>query len=284
MYPSLIMHNKFLFIYFFCFYWTKINFCCSDYAHPWQISFQDPGTPVMEGIITLHHDLMFILTVIGVIVSWLLLRTVYLFNHNNNLVPSTVTHGTFIEIIWTVTPSIVLMVISIPSFSLLYSVDEVIDPAVTFKVIGHQWYWCYEFNDFSNFKDECICFDSYMIFDDDLQKGQIRLLDVDNRLILPVNVHIRALVTSVDVLHSWAVPSLGVKMDACPGRLNQISLFIKRQGSFFGQCSEICGVQHGFMPIVIESVSVDSFIKWIAFQTECKDWLLNKLKVLVIND
>ncbi len=123
-----------------------------------------------------------------------------------------------------------------------------------------------------------------MIFDDDLQKGQIRLLDVDNRLILPVNVHIRALVTSVDVLHSWAVPSLGVKMDACPGRLNQISLFIKRQGSFFGQCSEICGVQHGFMPIVIESVSVDSFIKWIAFQTECKDWLLNKLKVLVIND
>ncbi len=144
MYPSLIMHNKFLFIYFFCFYWTKINFCCSDYAHPWQISFQDPGTPVMEGIITLHHDLMFILTVIGVIVSWLLLRTVYLFNHNNNLVPSTVTHGTFIEIIWTVTPSIVLMVISIPSFSLLYSVDEVIDPAVTFKVIGHQWYWCYE--------------------------------------------------------------------------------------------------------------------------------------------
>jgi cytochrome c oxidase subunit 2 len=123
-----------------------------------------------------------------------------------------------------------------------------------------------------------------MVSDDDLQKGQIRLLDVDNRLILPVSVHIRALVTSVDVLHSWAVPSLGVKMDACPGRLNQVSLFIKRQGIFFGQCSEICGVQHGFMPIVIESVSVNSFIKWIAFQTECKDWLLSKLKVLVIND
>jgi len=250
-----------------------------DYAHPWQISFQDPATPIMEGIIVLHHDLIFILTIIGIIVSWLLLRTVYLFYHKSNLVPSTINHGTVIEIVWTVTPSIILMIIAIPSFALLYSIDEIIDPVITLKVIGHQWYWSYEYNDYSNINGDCISFDSYMISDDDLSKGQIRLLDVDNKVILPINTHIRALVTSVDVLHSWAIPSLGVKMDACPGRLNQVSIYIKREGNFYGQCSEICGVQHGFMPIVIESVSIDNYIKWIVFQSEFKDWFINKIKV-----
>jgi len=251
-----------------------------DYAHPWQISFQDPATPVMEGIIALHHDLMFVLSIIGTAVTWLLLRTTYLFYHKNNPIASNITHGTTIEIIWTVTPSIILMVIAVPSFALLYSIDEVIDPAITLKVIGHQWYWSYEYSDYSDVEGNSISFDSYMISDDDLESGQIRLLEVDNRVVLPANTHVRALVTATDVLHSWAIPSLGVKMDACPGRLNQVSIFIKRQGTFFGQCSELCGVQHGFMPIVIEAVSVEDYIKWVSVQTECKNWLSNKFKVL----
>ena len=254
-----------------------------DYAHPWQISFQDPATPVMEGIIALHHDLMFVLSIIGTAVTWLLLRTTYLFYHKHNPIASNITHGTTIEIIWTVTPSIILMVIAVPSFALLYSIDEVIDPAITLKVIGHQWYWSYEYSDYSDIEGNSISFDSYMTSDDDLESGQIRLLEVDNRVVLPANTHVRALVTATDVLHSWAIPSLGVKMDACPGRLNQVSLFIKRQGTFFWQCSELCGVQHGFMPIVIEAVSVEDYIKWVSVQTECKNWLSNKFKVLEKN-
>lgn len=246
----------------------------ADYAYPWQVSFQDPASPVMEGIIVLHHDLLFILTIIGAAVGWILFKTTYLFYHTRNTTPSQITHGTTIEIIWTITPSIILMVIAIPSFALLYSIDEVIDPAVTLKVVGRQWFWHYELNDFS----EQINFDSYMIADDDLEPGQLRLLEVDNRVVLPTNTHIRALITSSDVIHSWAIPSLGVKMDACPGRLNQVSMFIKREGVFYGQCSELCGSSHGFMPIVIEAVSVEKFMSWVLLQTECTDWIFKNLR------
>jgi len=267
---------------FFILYLYSLNFHFSflDYAYPWQISFQDPATPVMEGIIALHHDLMFVLSIIGVSVIWLLLRTTYLFYHKNNPIPSSMSHGTTIEIIWTITPSIILMVIAVPSFALLYSIDEVIDPAITLKVIGHQWYWSYEYSDYSDMHGNFISFDSYMMSDDDLEKGQIRLLEVDKRVILPSNTHIRALITATDVLHSWAIPSLGIKMDACPGRLNQVSMFIKREGVFFGQCSEICGIQHGFMPIVIEVLSIENYIKWLSIQAESKTWFLHKLKIL----
>ena len=254
--------------------------CCLDYAYSWQLSFQDPATPVMEGIIALHHDLMFVLSIIGTSVIWLLLRTTFLFYYKSNVNASKITHGTTIEVVWTVTPSIILMVIAVPSFALLYSIDEVIDPAVTLKVIGHQWFWSYEYSDYVDLDGNGIFFDSYMVSDDDLVFGQVRLLEVDNRVVLPSNTHVRILVTSTDVLHSWAVPSLGVKMDACPGRLNQVSLFIKREGVFFGQCSEICGVQHGFMPIVVESICIEDYVKWVSVQTECKDWLLLKLKLL----
>jgi cytochrome c oxidase subunit 2 len=275
--------NPFLISICLYIYLVQLSPTFLDYAHPWQISFQDPATPVMEGIIALHHDLMFVLSIIGTAVTWLLLRTTYLFYHKNNPVASNITHGTTIEIIWTVTPSIILMVIAVPSFALLYSIDEVIDPAITLKVIGHQWYWSYEYSDYSDIEGNSISFDSYMTSDDDLESGQIRLLEVDNRVVLPANTHVRALVTATDVLHSWAIPSLGVKMDACPGRLNQVSIFIKRQGTFFGQCSELCGVQHGFMPIVIEAVSIEDYIKWVSVQTECKNWLSNKFKVLEKN-
>jgi len=242
------------------FYWSSIfninHKVLCDYAYPWQVSFQDPATPVMEGIIVLHHDLFFVLTIIGLAVGWLLFKTTYLFYYTRNTTPSQITHGTTIEIIWTVTPSLILMVIAIPSFALLYSIDEVIDPSVTLKVIGHQWFWSYEYSDFSQTLNKTIQFDSYMVSTDDVNAGEIRLLETDNRVVLPTKTHIRVLVTSSDVLHSWAVPSLGVKMDACPGRLNQVSIFIKRDGVFFGQCSELCGVNHGFMPIVVESVHI----------------------------
>jgi cytochrome c oxidase subunit 2 len=157
------------------------------------------------------------------------------------------------------------MLIAVPSFGLLYSLDELIDPTVTLKVVGHQWYWSYEYSDYATLEGgESLNFDSYMIATEDLTHGSFRLLEVDNRVVLPVNTHIRVLVTAADVLHSWAVPSFGIKVDACPGRLSQASLFIKREGVYYGQCSEICGVNHGFMPIVVKGVSVDTFVTWIA--------------------
>jgi len=238
----------------------------SDYADPWQLSFQDPGSPLMEGIINLHHDIMFVLVIVATLVFWMLARVLMLFHESVNKIPSTQTHGTAIEIIWTVMPSVILLFIAVPSFALLYSLDEVIDPAVTLKVVGHQWYWTYEYSDYAGEDGESIVFDSYMIPTEDLEPGDLRLLETDNHVVLPVDTHVRVLVTAADVLHCWAVPSLAVKIDATPGRLNQISLFIKREGTYYGQCSEICGVNHGFMPITVEAVPVDKYISWVAEQ------------------
>jgi cytochrome c oxidase subunit 2 len=156
-----------------------------------------------------------------------------------------------------------LIAIAFPSFRLLYLLDEVISPTLTIKIVGHQWYWSYEYSDFITDNDHSIDFDSYMIPDSDLELGQFRLLDVDNRLIIPVDCHIRFIVTGADVIHSYAVPSLGLKLDAVPGRLNQVSFLAERPGTFFGQCSEICGVWHGFMPIVVEAVPSADFLVWI---------------------
>jgi cytochrome c oxidase subunit 2 len=236
-----------------------------DSSSPWQIYFQDPATPVMEGIINLHHDLMFFITFIFFFVLIVLGRTLYFYTDNSvsSLESRSVVHGTTLEIVWTVLPSLILVVVALPSFALLYSIDEVIDPAITIKCVGHQWYWSYEYSDFESQLGN-INFDSYMIPEDELEMGELRLLEVDNRIVLPVNTHVRVLVTAADVLHSWAVPSLGVKMDSCPGRLNQTSLFILREGVFYGQCSEICGVGHGNMPIVVEAVSLDKYISWLA--------------------
>lgn len=232
----------------------------ADVSNDWQFGFQEPATPVMEGIINFHHDLMFTLVAIVVFVMWVLGRCVYFFNEDANPTPQNFVHGTLLEIVWTCTPALILVIIAVPSFSLLYSMDEVIDPVMTLKVIGHQWYWSYEYSDTN---DDSIVFDSYMVQEDDLEAGQFRLLEVDNRVVIPTDTHIRVLITSSDVLHSWAIPSLGVKLDACPGRLNQTSMYVKREGVFFGQCSEICGINHGFMPIVIEAVSTENYINWL---------------------
>lgn len=159
-------------------------------------------------------------------------------------------------------PSLILVVVALPSFALLYSIDEVVDPSITVKCVGHQWFWSYEYSDFEARLGN-INFDSYMIPEDELELGELRLLEVGNRVVLPTSTHIRILVTAADVLHSWAVPSLGVKVDACPGRLNQTSIFFLRSGVFFGQCSEICGVGHANMPIVVESVTPENYVSWL---------------------
>lgn len=239
----------------------------ADAIEKWQLDFQDPASPIMEGIINLHHDLMFFLLIIAVFVLWVLLRTVYLFDRSRGHEPSKVVHGTVLEIVWTIVPSFILLAVAIPSFALLYAIDEASDPAITIKVIGHQWYWVYEYSDYT-VDSNSLSFESFMVPEADLKLGQLRLLEVDNRIVVPTNTHIRFLITSADVLHSWAVPSLGVKVDALPGRLNQATVFIKRDGVYYGQCSEICGVNHAFMPIVVESVPLDEYVSWVANQIE----------------
>lgn len=229
-----------------------------------QILFQDPATPVMEALIDLHHEVFFYLVVILTLVSWILTRILWLFNEKKHPNPIKFTHNSVLEVVWTIIPALVLMLIAIPSFALLYSMDELIDPAMTVKAIGHQWYWSYEYSDYNTEEGKSIYFDSYMIPEEDLQDGQFRLLEVDNRMVVPTNTHVRVLVTSTDVIHSWAVPSLGVKVDALPGRLNQLSFFIQREGVYYGQCSELCGVNHAFMPIVVEAVSLNDYIDWIS--------------------
>jgi len=240
----------------------------TDAALPYQRGFQDPATPVAEGIIRFHHDLMFIMVVVSVFVGWMLGRIIYHFDHTKNPVADTNVHGTVIEIIWTLVPAMILVGIALPSFALLYSVDEAVDPALTIKIIGHQWYWSYEYSDYTTEEGKSIEFDSYMLPDDERVQGQLRLLEVDNRVAMPVETHVRRVITAADVLHCWTIPSFGVKLDACPGRLNQVSLFVTRPGVFMGQCSEICGVNHGFMPIAVEVRSLDDYVTWVQTQLD----------------
>lgn len=226
-----------------------------DAAEPWQLGFQDAATPMMQGIIDLHHDIFFFLILILVFVSRILVRALWHFHYQKNPIPQRIVHGTTIEILRTIFPSIIPMFIAIPSFALLYSMDEVVvDPAITIKAIGHQWYRTYEYSDYNSSDEQSLTFDSYTIPEDDLELGQSRLLEVDNRVVVPAKTHIRIIVTPADVPHSWAVPSLGVKCDAVPGRLNQISISVQREGVYYGQCSEICGTNHAFTPIVVEAV------------------------------
>ena len=240
---------------------SKVNMDAPEF---WQIGFQDAATPVMEGIVSLHHDLMFFLCVIFIFVTWILFRALWLFDSSKNSEPYPLIHGTQIELAWTITPSLILVAIAIPSFALLYALDEIIDPTITIKAVGHQWYWSYEYTDYANENDEIVNYDSYMLPEEDLEIGQLRMLEVDNHMVVPVNTHIRLIVTAADVLHSFGVPSLGLKTDAVPGRLNQSSIFIKREGLYYGQCSEICGVNHAAMPIVVEAVKLNDYITWIA--------------------
>ena len=247
------------------------NFVFMDAAEPWQYGFQSPATPLMEGIINFHNHIMFFMVGTGVFVMWLLGRCLALYSKSTNKSEiDNFTHATTVEIVWTIVPAIILMIIAVPSFALLYSMDEMLDPAVTLKVVGHQWYWSYEYSDYNHLTEENtgINFDSYMVADDDLDKGHLRLLEVDNRVVLPIDTHIRVLITAADVLHSWAIPSFGVKVDACPGRLNQTTLFIRKPGVFYGQCSELCGTNHGFMPICVVALDLEQYTTWLGLKLE----------------
>ena len=244
-------------------FFTKItsNSYC-DTGVEWQIDFQEAATPTMEGIINFNHNLAFVICFIVVFVGWLLTNCIFFYMEDKNIIPSKFTHSNELEIVWTSVPAIILLFLATPSFSLLYSMDEIADPTISLKVIGHQWYWSYEFSDYNYFlcgtgnEGTKIKYDCYMTNLETMpeKQGYFRLLETNKRILLPIKTHIRLLVSSADVLHSWTVPSFGVKVDACPGRLNQINLFIKRAGLFFGQCSEICGVNHAFMPIAIVGV------------------------------
>lgn len=217
------------------------------------LRLQDRNSPLIEQLNFFHDHTILILLMITILVGYLIIILFF-----NNLVNRFLLHGQLIEVIWTVIPAVILIFIALPSLRLLYLLDEINSPSISLKTIGHQWYWSYEYSDFLNIE-----FDSYMQPINEISENSFRLLDVDNRIVLPSNNQIRIIVTAADVLHSWTISSLGVKIDATPGRLNQTNFIINRPGLFFGQCSEICGANHSFIPIVIERIPSNYFIKWI---------------------
>nr|AAD54307.1 cytochrome c oxidase subunit II [Carabus hispanus] len=222
------------------------------------LNLQDSASPLMEQLMFFHDHTLMILTMITILVGYLMFTLFF-----NKYINRYLLEGQMIEVIWTILPAITLVFIALPSLRLLYLLDEVSNPSLTLKSIGHQWYWSYEYSDFKKLE-----FDSYMTPTNELETNSFRLLDVDNRIMLPFNSQIRILVSAMDVLHSWTIPALGVKIDATPGRLNQTNFFINRSGLFYGQCSEICGANHSFMPIVIESIPTSAFIEWISKMSE----------------
>lgn len=219
-----------------------------------QFSLQDAASPLIEQIIFFHDHIIFVLVLIISAVAIFTLRLII-----NSIYTRVTIHAPTLEVIWTLIPTILLVFLAIPSLRLLYLLDELIAPAITLKVIGHQWYWRYSYSEYPRIK-----LDSYMIQPKELNFGMPRLLEVDNRVTLPLNTEIRLLVSSADVIHSWTIPVLGLKVDAVPGRLNQLTLFFNRPGVFYGQCSEICGANHSFMPIVLEIIPIKKFAILVA--------------------
>nr|QTZ18374.1 cytochrome c oxidase subunit 2 [Rhipicephalus linnaei] len=217
-----------------------------------QMSFSDMNSPIMEQMVFFHDHSMMIILMITIL-------TIYMISNimMNNLLSRSMMEGQEIEIIWTIIPAITLIFIAIPSLHLLYLTDETFNSQISIKILGHQWYWSYEYSDFN--KE----FDSFMIPELEMTKNSFRLLDTDNNLVIPINTNIKYLISSMDVIHSWSIPSLGIKMDAVPGRLNQSFSISSRPGLYYGQCSEICGANHSFMPISLEITSMDNFINFI---------------------
>ena len=236
----------------------------------WQLGFRDPASPVMRAVDDLHNFVLIMMTIITIFVLLLIIYVVIRFRKSVNPIPSKRSHHAVLEVLWTAIPVVILIFMAIPSFKLVYQQDVTPEVDMTIKVIGHQWYWEYQYPDQNG-----LSFESYMIADEDLQPGQPRLLSVDNRLVLPINKNIQVLITAGDVLHSFAMPSLGVKKDAVPGRLNETWMRIEKEGIYRGQCSEICGTGHGYMPIVIEAVPEEKFLAWIQ-NTKNKFATLNK--------
>nr|QRC77966.1 cytochrome c oxidase subunit II [Pennahia anea] len=227
-------------------------------AHPSQLGFQDATSPLMEELLHFHDHALMIIFLISVMVLYIITCMI-----TTKLSDKLILDSQEIEIIWTVLPAITLILIALPSLRILYLMDEINDPHLTIKAMGHQWYWSYEYTDY-----EDLGFDSYMIPTQDLSPGQFRLLEADHRMVIPVESPIRVLISAEDVLHSWAVPTLGIKMDAVPGRLNQTAFITARPGVYYGQCSEICGANHSFMPIVVEAVPLTHFEAWTTLLLE----------------
>nr|YP_010610839.1 cytochrome c oxidase subunit II [Erragonalia choui]WAP91660.1 cytochrome c oxidase subunit II [Erragonalia choui] len=215
--------------------------------------FQDAVSPMMEQLIMFHDHTMMIIIMITIIVSYMMISMMM-----NKFINRLLLEGQMIELIWTILPAFLLVFIALPSLRILYLLEEVNNPIITIKAIGHQWFWSYEYSDFKKIE-----FDSYMKPMNELNMNEFRLLETDNHMMLPYNINTRILVTSTDVIHSWTIPSIGIKIDASPGRMNQGMIFMNRPGMYFGQCSEICGANHSFMPIVLESINLNSFILWL---------------------
>nr|QXJ42325.1 cytochrome c oxidase subunit II [Sepiadarium kochi] len=222
-------------------------------THWGQLGFQDACSPLMEQMIFFHDHAMFAIMVVLTMVIYMSIILM-----SNKFSCLNITESQKIETIWTIAPSLILLLLALPSLHLLYLLDETNNPLITIKTLGHQWYWSYEYSDFLNIE-----FDSYMIPSLELNLGEFRLLETDHHLILPMKANTRIIVSSADVIHSWTVPSMGVKVDAVPGRLNQLMLYPNRSGIYYGQCSEICGANHSFMPITLEIVNMHYFIKWL---------------------
>lgn len=238
------------------------NIACGEVKHlpqNWQMNFMAPATPVMEKFVQFHNKLLIMCYGISGFVFILLFYACFKFSKKNNPTPNRTSHNTALEIIWTLIPFIIVCMMAIPSIKILYYSDQTPETEFTLKIVGRQWYWQYQYPDHDN-----IAFDSYMIQDQNLKKDQIRNLEVDNRIVLPVDTNIKLLLTSGDVLHSFAVPSFGIKIDCVPGRTNETWIRVTKPGIYYGQCSELCGVNHGFMPIAIEVVPKEEFKKWVA--------------------
>ena len=243
---------------------TSLAFAKAGLSENWQLNFQDPATDLMSDIISFHsYILMPIITGISILVLLLLLIVAFRFNSSRNPIASTTTHNTLVEVLWTVIPVILLIVIAIPSFRLLYVSETIPKADLTIKAIGNQWYWSYEYPDYGD-----IVFDANMLNDDELSDPKLRLLETDTQIVVPINKVVKLQITSNDVLHAWTIPAFGVKMDAVPGRLNETWFKANQEGVFYGQCSELCGPKHSFMPINVKVVSEKEFQEWIGFAKE----------------
>ena len=229
-----------------------------SFPHKWQLDFQTPASPVMERMVAFHNLLLVVITIITVFVLILLLICIFKFNERANPIPSKTTHNTLLEVIWTGIPVLILVGLAIPSYQLLYFVDRIENADMTLKITGNQWYWSYEYPDTE------ISFDAVPIPEDKLAPGQHRMLEVDNHVVLPIDTSVRLLFTATDVIHAWTIPAFGVKNDTVPGRTNESWVKATTLGRFYGQCSELCGVDHSFMPIVVDVVSKEDFQKWVA--------------------
>ena len=230
----------------------------ADQPKEWQLGFQDAASQSMRDIVNFHNNLLLpIIIAISVFVLFLMIYVCVRFRASKNPVPSKTTHNVMVEILWTLIPCLILIVLAVPSFKILYKQDTIPKADVTIKAIGYQWYWGYEY------PDENIIFDSYMIKEDELKKNQPRLLTVDNEVVVPVNKVVKVLITANDVLHAWALPSFGVKRDAVPGRVNETWFKAEKVGTYYGQCSELCGIQHAFMPITVRVVTGEEYAIWL---------------------